>query len=219
MPGAAVEVWAIVLMIGLLMVLVAVRVGLDLRRSADSEEPRARAWPRWAETVTVWLAQGFGVGRVPLAPGTWGSLVGLLWLAILVSTASFWLFLVGLAVGVALAIGVCGDAARILRQLDPPSVVLDEVAAVPVCFTPWVAWAWFQQQAMPSPASFFQAPAWVQTLILFAAFRLLDAAKPWPIRQSQRLPGGWGIVADDVLAALYVAAASAVALLIGALRG
>lgn len=219
MPGAPVEVWAIVLMVAVVMVLVAVRVGLELRRSAAGEEPARAGWRRWAETVTVWLAQGFGVGRVPLAPGTLGSLIGLLWLALLVNTGRFWMFLAGLLLGVVLAVGVCGDAARILRQPDPASVVLDEIAAVPICFAPWVGWVWFRHQTMPGPASFFQEPAWVQTLILFAAFRLFDAAKPWPIRHSQRLPGGWGIVADDVLAAVYVAAASAVAMLIGGLRG
>jgi phosphatidylglycerophosphatase A len=42
-------------------------------------------------------------------------------------------------------------------------------------------------------------------LIVFCLFRLFDVVKPWPVRQSQRLPGGWGIVVDDVLAAGYVA--------------
>ena len=39
---------------------------------------------------------------------------------------------------------------------------------------------------------------------VFAAFRFFDATKPWPVRQSQALPGGWGITVDDVLAAIYV---------------
>lgn len=218
MAGAAPGDWAIWALVAVVMVLVAVRAGLEWRRPEAGPQPGRRSWPRWAETATVWLAQGFGVGRVPVAPGTLGSLVGLLWLAVLVNTGSFWLFVAGLLLGLALAIGVCGDAARILRQPDPPSVVLDEVAAMPVCFVPWVAAVWFGQQTMPSPASFFQAPGWVQTLILFAAFRLLDVAKPWPIGSSQGLPGGWGIVVDDLLAALCVAAASAVAALTGALR-
>ena len=49
---------------------------------------------------------------------------------------------------------------------------------------------------------------------VFAAFRFFDVLKPWPVRQSQRLPGGWGVTMDDVLAALYVNLLAALTLLL-----
>ncbi len=64
---------------------------------------------------------------------------------------------------------------------------------------------WFNQHALPAPDSFFSRANIVFTVILFVLFRVFDIAKPWPVRQSQRLPGGWGVTVDDVLAAIYVA--------------
>ena len=57
----------------------------------------------------------------------------------------------------------------------------------------------------PGPARFFQLAALPGTLGVLALFRLFDIWKPWPVRQSQALPGGWGVVVDDLLAALYAA--------------
>jgi phosphatidylglycerophosphatase A len=54
------------------------------------------------------------------------------------------------------------------------------------------------------PESFFAPTTWYRTLIIFVLFRLFDVAKPWPIRSSQSLAGGWGITVDDFLAAAYV---------------
>ena len=53
-------------------------------------------------------------------------------------------------------------------------------------------------------AYFFSAQTWPLTLGVFVAFRFFDVAKPWPVYQSQSLPGGWGVTIDDVLAAVYV---------------
>jgi phosphatidylglycerophosphatase A len=142
---------------------------------------------------------------MPGAPGTWGSLVGLLWLMLLVAPRNFWLYLAGTAAGLALSVWLCGAAEKILRQTDPPSIVLDEIAALPVCFLPWIAVAWFHAGSLPKPASFFCLGNLACTVILFGLFRFFDVAKPWPVRQSQRLPGGWGITVDDLLAAIYVA--------------
>ena len=57
----------------------------------------------------------------------------------------------------------------------------------------------------PGDGGFFGGNNWLITLAVFALFRLFDIAKPWPVRQSQSLPGGWGITVDDVLAAVWVA--------------
>jgi phosphatidylglycerophosphatase A len=67
-----------------------------------------------------------------------------------------------------------------MGKKDPSCVVIDEIAAVPVALAGVGGW-------------------WI--VLGFCLFRLFDVWKPWPIRQSQELPGGWGIVVDDLLAA------------------
>jgi phosphatidylglycerophosphatase A len=68
---------------------------------------------------------------------------------------------------------------------------------------------------MPGLSDFFSTRTWPLTLGVFAAFRFFDVAKPWPVHQSQSLPGGWGVTIDDVLAAVYV---NLVVLLVYAVR-
>ena len=154
--------------------------------------------------MKLWVAQGFGVGRIPVAPGTFGSVVGVLWFGLLLMTGSVWLFMVGTLGTVALSVWLCGAAERTLGQKDPGSVVLDEIAAMPVCFLGWVGVLFWKTGALPGCAHFVSAGTWPLTLGVFAAFRFFDVAKPWPVYQSQSLPGGWGVTVDDVLAAVYV---------------
>ena len=157
------------------------------------------------DSVILYFAQGFGIGRIPFAPGTWGSVVGVLWTLVLCSTANLWLYLAGTALLLAVSVWLCGEGERILREKDPGSVVLDEIAALPICFLPLVAHRWWQTGHLPAMEDFFGGNTWFITLSVFALFRLFDIAKPWPVRQSQSLPGGWGITVDDVLAAVWVA--------------
>lgn len=155
--------------------------------------------------MKVWIAQGFGIGRVPFAPGTFGSLIGLLWFVLLLASANLLLFIVGIVVGVAISVWLCGAAELQLHQTDPPSVVLDEIVAIPVCFGTWVGVYYSKMGMLPSPQYFFSSHHWLLSLGVLSLFRLFDIWKPWPIRQSQSLPGGWGVTIDDALAALYVA--------------
>jgi len=154
--------------------------------------------------VRLWIAQGFGVGRIPVAPGTFGSVVGVGWLALLLLTRNLWWFAAGTAAGLALSVWLCGVGEAALRQRDPPSVVLDEITAMPVCFIGWVAILAWKTGALPPTEAFFSARTWPLTLGVFALFRFFDVLKPWPVRQSQALVGGWGVTIDDVLAAIYV---------------
>ena len=87
----------------------------------------------------LWIAQGFGVGRIPVAPGTFGSLIGLLWTAGLLATGNLRLAVVGLLAGFALSVWLCGAAERQLGAKDPGSVVLDEITAMPLAFAGWIA--------------------------------------------------------------------------------
>jgi phosphatidylglycerophosphatase A len=154
--------------------------------------------------VKLWIAQGFGVGRIPVAPGTFGSVLGVVWFGLLLMTGNLWLFIAGTIAAIALSVWLCGAAEKTLGQTDPGSVVLDEIAAMPVCFCGWVAILMWKTGALPGVANFFSARSWLLTLGVFAAFRFFDVAKPWPVYQSQSLPGGWGVTIDDVLAAVYV---------------
>jgi phosphatidylglycerophosphatase A len=163
--------------------------------------------------LKLWIAQGFGVGRIPFGPGTFGSVVGLGWTALLIASGSFWVFLAGIAAGIVLSVWLCGEGEKILKQKDPSSVVLDEIAAMPLCFAGWIWALWRTPHVLPTVEKVFSS--WTVVLFAFVFFRFFDIAKPWPVRQSQSLPGGWGITVDDLLAAVYVNLLLGLAVLIG----
>jgi len=194
--------WEIVLILGVVLILASVRWMTASRQNSESLQ---KGWAFLREQSILWIAQGFGVGRIAFAPGTWGSVVGVLWFFVLLKTGDFCFFLAGIVLGLTASVWLCGAAERILKQTDPPSVVLDEITALPVCFVPWVVSLWLRAGTLPAPEAFFNGHAWWPTLIMFALFRLFDILKPWPIRQSQKLPGGCGVTVDDLLAAVYVA--------------
>jgi len=155
-------------------------------------------------TFLLWLAQGFGIGRIPVAPGTFGSVVGLGWFALLLFTRNLPLFLIGCAVGVALSVWLCGVGENVLRARDPGSIVFDEICAIPICFIGWIAIHLKKTGAFPAPEFFFSKQNWLAVIGVFVAFRFFDVWKPWPVRQSQSFTGGWGVTIDDTLAAVYV---------------
>lgn len=144
------------------------------------------------------------MGRIPVAPGTFGSVLGLLWFGLLLAGANLWVLIGGALAGLAFSVWLCGVAEKVLGRTDPGCVVLDEITAMPVCFFGWVGIRLAQTGALPGVEYFLTGKHWLLTLGVFAAFRLFDIVKPWPVRQSQSLPGGWGITVDDLLAAVYV---------------
>lgn len=154
--------------------------------------------------LKLWVAQGFGIGRIPFAPGTFGSLLGVGWFALLASAGNPWLLAGGTLAGFGLSVWLCGEAERDLGQKDPGSVVLDEVTAIPACFLGWAALLVWRRGALPPVDDFFSGKNALLTLAALVLFRFFDIVKPWPVRQSQRLPGGWGVTVDDFLAAVYV---------------
>jgi phosphatidylglycerophosphatase A len=163
------------------------------------------------EQTLLWFAQGFGIGRIPFAPGTFGSVLGLAWFALLLALGNVYVYLIGLAAGIGLSVWLCGEGERILGKKDPGSVVMDEIIAIPICLLAWVTTLYFRTGALPEPGYFFNAHLPL-TAGVFLTFRFFDILKPWPVGKSQSLPGGWGVTVDDVLAALYVNAAFALAL-------
>ena len=188
--------WEVILIIGVFLILLA---GRSLFRS-EADTPSESNW----SFLKLWIALGFGVGLMPFAPGTFGSLIGIVWFGLLLATGHVWMFFAGTIVGIALSVWLCGEGERILKQNDPGSVVLDEITAVPLCFAAWLVVLIQRTGNLPTFEDFFGGHNWIWGLGVFAAFRFFDATKPWPVRQSQALPGGWGITVDDVLAAVYV---------------
>jgi len=151
-------------------------------------------WPRVLSTRLVVACATLGpLGRRMPAPGTWGSLAGLLYYAIFFYRREVPGILVATAVASYLAVAFCGEAELRLRKKDPGEVILDEFVAMPLCFLGWSAFA-------------RMLPAWAVLLAGFAVFRLYDITKPFGIRQLQALPGGWGVVVDDLAAALATCA-------------
>lgn len=140
-----------------------------------------------------------GVGTIRRAPGTWGSLAAAaiaLVVAILVPGAWLgWTFL-GLAVA-AVVVGMVAIPAAQDRYgaLDPGQVVIDEVAGV------WLGLA-------VVPAAWIDARPLLSVLAVFALFRAIDIAKPWPVGLAERLPGAWGVMADDLVAGLAAGVAA-----------
>ena len=133
------------------------------------------------------MATWFGCGYSPIAPGTAGSLAALAIAWPLVHYAG-WQPLWFLAPVLALtgpAIWAAGVTARELQTKDPGLVVVDEVLG---------------QWLTLTGANHLNLPAWIAALALF---RLFDIWKPPPVRQLEDLPGGTGIVADDLMAGIY----------------
>ena len=132
--------------------------------------------------VPIALATALGAGYVPIAPGTWGSAVGLLlWLVLPAST-----LLQALVIVVVVAAGVWsgGVAERHFGRTDPGQVVIDEVAGMLVTL-------------------FLNPVGWLGAFVGFLLFRAADIVKPFPARRLERLHGGVGIMADDVMAGIY----------------
>ena len=135
--------------------------------------------------AAVWLATGLGLGLVTPAPGTvaglWG--VGLAAAVALISPLSIQITVILLIA--LLAVPICGSAARSLGSSgDPGAIVLDEIVALPIVFV-----------GVP-------AVSWPIIIAGYLLFRLCDILKPGLARSAEKLPGGWGIVADDCVAAV-----------------
>jgi len=160
--------------------------------------------------VSFALATAFGLGYLPIAPGTWGSLGGVAitlameWITSrkmllymnMERDANFWTvgllpakvdYVLVVAIAI-LGVYVAGRTAMYAGKKDPQFVVIDEVSG--------------QMIAYFSP---FTVLNWKSLLLGFILFRVFDIWKPFPARQAESLPGGLGIMADDWIAGIYAA--------------
>jgi phosphatidylglycerophosphatase A len=166
----------------------------------ESEQKRTKS-----ETVVDYLALAvttFGVGYLPLAPGTWGSMVGVGLYLVFASieakihfpnfyeaqtTAWIHAFNGILFLGFCLlGIWAAGRSTKLFRHKDPSQAVVDEVIGQLLTF-------------LFIPFTF----SWKYILAGFLLFRLFDIWKPYPIDSLQNLPAGIGVCADDILAGVY----------------
>jgi phosphatidylglycerophosphatase A len=135
------------------------------------------------EKLITFLATGFGSGLAPFAPGTMGTLVGVVICLLCLPLPWPMRLLIVIALS-ALSIYVSGRAEKIYQKKDDQRIVIDEIIGLQITMLP-VA---------------------INVLNLFAGFvlfRIFDILKPFPIGNLQRLPGGWGVVIDDVAAGIY----------------
>jgi phosphatidylglycerophosphatase A len=140
--------------------------------------------------LAIWIATAAGAGYFPVAPGTAGSLVGIVlvvglarlhldrtWSSVVLGAVSLSLFALGVWAG--------GEAEKFFGRVDPGQVVIDEVMGQMLTFllVPYATWKWL--------------------LGGFLLFRAFDILKPFPAREVERIPRGWGIMMDDAVAGLY----------------
>ncbi|HUU05736.1 MAG TPA: phosphatidylglycerophosphatase A [Patescibacteria group bacterium] len=138
--------------------------------------------------IAILVATFFGAGHLPVAPGTWASLLtALIVFFTPLSTLPFVFLALITAFVYAIGIPAAGICEKYYQKHDPRQCVIDEVAGQLVSL-------WF----LPRQAGFYIAA--------FLLFRILDILKPYPINKSEALPRGIGIMTDDVLAGFYTLA-------------
>jgi phosphatidylglycerophosphatase A len=136
--------------------------------------------------LILFFASGAGLGYAPWASGTFGSLLGIvLYLAILQVTTALLPTAILLAIATACAIGIAGRAEKLLDEHDSGKIVLDEIVGMAIAL-----------------AGF--PPTWTNVVVIFLIFRVLDVVKIWPASYCDReMPGGAGVVLDDVVSGIY----------------
>jgi phosphatidylglycerophosphatase A len=138
---------------------------------------------RWGHDLALHLATGFGIGRLPLAPGTFGTLLGIPLYLLLCGLAPV-LYVLAVVALFVVGVGICEVAGRRLGD-DHGSIVWDEIVGYLV-------------------ALYAAPPGAVWLAVGFVLFRVFDIWKPFPIRRlERRLHGGFGCMADDVVAGAY----------------
>ncbi len=149
------------------------------------------------------LTSCFGLGRLPIAPGTWGSIPPTIIFAMMAyfSASPALISIVMAALAVAASVICAKFAPAVIAATgndDPGEIITDEFAGQAITF-------------LTAPLLITSAISTSQictaAIIGFLLFRLFDIIKPWPIRKLEKLPGGWGVLADDLLAGVYAAIA------------
>jgi phosphatidylglycerophosphatase A len=135
------------------------------------------------KAVIIFIAQGAYAGRFPVAPGTAGTLIGVLiylWMRTISPAAYLAICFIVMMIGT----WVAGRAESLLGRKDSPSIVIDEIAGYLV-------------------AMFMVPRGWGFMVAGFLLFRVFDILKPYPLKRLQNIHGGTGVMADDIGAGVY----------------
>lgn len=135
------------------------------------------------DTIVLFIAQGGLSGRMPVAPGTAGTVVGVLLYLLVKDLPTLWYSAV-FAIVTLIGTWAAGAADRVLGTKDSPTIVIDEIAG-------------FLLAMLLVPF------AWRYAAAGFLLFRFFDILKPWPLKKLQDIPGGPGVMLDDIGAAVY----------------
>ena len=134
--------------------------------------------------LITFLATGCYAGKIPVAPGTWGTLVGVLFY-LLIGHLLLPIYIVTVLAFIAVSIWISGFAQKIFEDEDPQEVVIDEIAGFLVTMA-------------------FHEPKFWTIVFGFVLFRVFDIVKPFPVRWIEnKFRDGRGIVLDDVFAGVY----------------
>lgn len=138
---------------------------------------------RIAKAVILFVAQGAYSGRSPFAPGTAGTVVGVL-LYLLVKGLGTAGYLAAAAAVIVIGFWTAGRAEVLLGKKDAQSIVIDEIAGYLVAMS-------------------LVSSGWGFIVAGFLLFRFFDIVKPWPLKRLQDLHGGAGVMLDDIGAGIY----------------
>ncbi len=168
--------------------------------SSKPDIKKSNRCPPCPKTVTTfekciyWFGIGLGSGLPKKAPGTWGTVGGLL-VALPIMHLEFVGFLMITLLGCMVGSYICGKTSELMAVHDDPHIVFDEWVGVWIALLPVV---YLGQKAMPL--------AWISILLVFLLFRLFDILKPFPINWAdKKVSGGFGIMLDDILAGIMSA--------------
>lgn len=134
--------------------------------------------------VAIFVATCAFIGYIPFAPGTFGSMPGLALAILLKQSAPWWAEWVAIGALTVLGVWAATAAERHFGSIDPGPVVMDEVVGMMITVAG-------------------MSLGWMGLLVAFVVFRACDVVKPFPAAQCERLPGGLGVMADDVMAAVW----------------
>ena len=136
----------------------------------------------WSNPIHF-IGCGFGIGALPLMPGTWATLFGILVYLLMTPLNLFFYILVCVTLNL-IGVWLCEQTNRDFGEKDHHGACFDEIAAFPICFIGLEC-------------------HWAFILIGFIVFRALDIFKPYPISYIEdNIKGGWGVILDDIAAAL-----------------
>ena len=146
-----------------------------------SNTPPAQHWK--TRPLIALLATGLGFGFIRPYSGSWGSIPAVFLAWGILRLGNDWLYVIT-TIAMAIASIWVADHAETIFGADSGRIVIDEFAGVFICFL-----------GLPTH--------WHILIPVFVLFRILDVLKPWPCRQFEQLPGGWGVTADDLAAGIY----------------